>query len=524
MQASQATSRKRAQAAGKTKGARLALCAGVLVAVWLAFFTRGHLSSSDELNLYETTRALSEQGTLAIPPVPNARRGSDGRTYSLYAVGPAVATVPFYVIGQIAEATLPAHWARALAGEPIKASARVWGGDLPIFFVMLCGPVFAGLVVGLYLAIQRELGVSPRSALVASLLLGATTHLAMLSSYLLRHLFEGAAVFGGFLLLLRWRKSGRRSLLFWGTLCASLTLLTRLPAALAAVGFAVWIAPALFARLRELPSPAQKARELAAVALPVAIVLAFHLASNWVRWERLLFSPMTDEQSRFPYAFWYAAWGFLLSPGFSIFAFSPLLLLLPWTLPGFFRDHRDEARMTVVVLVSFVCVFSLYDGWTGLWAAPGPRYLFVPVLLLMLPLGAWLDENISIGARTATAVLAATGLFVQVALLATHMGEIATLHGWLTFEPAWGFLFIPDAASPIAAAATSLLSGTRLDLWIVRVAQGWTGQLASPGTALGVTLAWLLAVAALGVWTHRCLIRAEAVSQGGSGHHEAPAS
>jgi len=503
--------------AGVSSGWRLATVAGCVVALGLAFFTRGHLSGSDELNLYETTRSLVEQGTLAIPPVPNARTGADGRIYSLYSVGPAVLAMPFYWAGRAAEAALPSSVTRALAGEPMKRGVRVWGGETSIFSVMLIGPAFAGLVVALFLAIQRELGVSPRSALVASLLLGATTHLALLSSYLLRHLFEGAAVLAGFLLLLRWRHSGRRSQLFWGTLCASLTLLARLPAALAAVGFAVWVAPVLLGRLRSLPR-AEKIRELAALAAPVAIVLAAHMVSNWVRWERVLFSPMTDEQSRFPYAFWYAAWGFLLSPGFSIFAFSPLLLLLPWAFPGFFRRHPDEARMTLVVFGSFVLVFSFYDGWTGLWAAPGPRYLFVPMLLLMLPLGGWLDDHATGRARAAAVLLAAIGLFVQISLLTTHMGEIAALHGWPDFVPQWGFLFVPDGSSPIPAAASAMLSGTHLDTWVIRLARGWPGYLAAPGAALGVTLAWLVGLTTLVVYLRRVLLEeAAAGRQEGSG-------
>ena len=494
---------------GRTASRRLAVGAGCLVALWLALFTRGHLSGSDERNVYETTRALAVEGTLAIPPVPNARRGADGRYYSLYSIGPAVLGVPFYVAGQAADALLPESATRALAGERIRAGVQAWSGDTPIFFVMLCGPVFAGLVVALFLAIQRELGVSPRNALLTSLLLGATTHTALLSSYLLRHMFEGAAVLAGFLLLLRWKSDPRRALLFWGTFCASLTLLARLPSALAAVGFAVWVAPTLLARLRALPSPTERARELLAVAGPAAIVLAAHVLSNWVRWERWLTSPMTDEQSRFPYEFWYAAWGFLLSPGFSLFAYSPLLLLLPWTLPGFFRSRRDEARMIVVVFVSFVLVFSFYDGWTGLWAAPGPRYLFVPMVLLMLPLGPWLDHTHQRAARAALWGLAALGLLVQIALLATHMGEVGTEHGWIDFEPQWGFLFLPNGSSPIPAAVTALFSGAHLDSFLIRLARGWPGHLPAPGTAAAVLAVWLAALLALGLRVRRELHRAE---------------
>ena len=47
----------------------ICLLVGLLVAVWLLGFCRGHLSGSDELNVFETTRALTERGSLRHTPV-----------------------------------------------------------------------------------------------------------------------------------------------------------------------------------------------------------------------------------------------------------------------------------------------------------------------------------------------------------------------------------------------------------------------------------------------------------------------
>src|SRR5690606_2887481 len=127
-----------------------------------------------------------------------------------------------------------------------------------------------------------------------------------------------------------------------------------------------------------------------------------------------------------------------------------LLLLLPWTFPPFARRHRAEALAIATVFASYLVFFSLYDGWTGLWSAPGPRYLFATVPLLMLPLGPWLDRLAARRAWAAVALLFAVGAFVQVESMATSLGELAQAMRYPAYQPKWSFLFVPDVAPPIA--------------------------------------------------------------------------
>ena len=97
--------------------------------------------------------------------------------------------------------------------------------------------------------------------------------------------------------------------------------------------------------------------------------------------------------------------GLLLTPGASVFVYSPLLLLLPLTLPEFYRRHRAECVTALAIVASFLGLCGTFLFWHGLWSSPGPRYLFVATPLLMLPLGPWLD-----GARRTWQWLAVGGL------------------------------------------------------------------------------------------------------------------
>jgi len=496
--------------AGSTPERWICLLVGLLVGLWLLGFCRGHLSGSDELNVFETTRAITERGSLAIPPVPNSRPGRDGRFYSPYAVGQPVAGVPFFALGLAADALLPDSWRRALAGERLVRDVRTWSGEPVIFTSMLYGPVMTGLLVALFFLIQRELGASLRSAIAASLLLGTCTYVAPMSSYLLRHTSEGVTVLSGLYFLIRFERSGARRDLAAGSLCASLTLLARLPGVVVALGFAVFLLPLLHARWRASRDPRAALRDLLAALAPAAVVLSLHMASNAVRWGTLLASPMLDEDSRFPYPIWLSAWGFLLSPGASIFVYSPLLLLAPAGLRALAQPRPRLVATILTVFASFLVFFSLYDGWTGLWAAPGPRYLFIPLLFLMLPLGPWLDGGRA-GRRWGGALaLGAFGLIVQVALLSTHFGTIANEMGWPDYKPKWSFLFIPDANGPVPAALRALLSGRHLDVWLVRLASGWPGTEAHPGAAAVLACFWLLALALCAAWLRRLYRRSVA--------------
>ena len=101
--------------------------------------------------------------------------------------------------------------------------------------------------------------------------------------------------------------------------------------------------------------------------------------------------------------------GLLVSPGSSIFVYSPPLLLLPWTLPGFWRAHRAECACVLAVCASLLLLAAPFQLWHGLWSCPGPRMVFAATPLLMLPLGPWLDARRSRRALVVTGLLGLLG-------------------------------------------------------------------------------------------------------------------
>ena len=460
----------------------------------LLIFQHGSFAGTDEVGVFETTRALFEGGSLAVPPGYHTFPGRDGRRYSHFAVGQSVLALPFYALGHGAAQVLPESWRRALAGPPAQLGLIRFGGSLEIAATSLYAPVATAVLSAIFFLWQRRLGASLRSASMATILLAATTYVGMMSVYFLQHTTEAIAILGGLYLLRRYAEGGELRTLAAASAVASSTLLVRVPALVAApglIGYALW---ALAAQRRQRERPFALGPALAALVLPTLAVVAIHVAVDQRKWGSWLASPMLAQRDAFSNPWSVGLGGFLLSPGCSVFAYSPLLLLAPWTFAGLWRRHRAECAAALAISLSFLFFCARFDAWTGLWSSPGPRYLFVATPLLLLPFGAWLDANRGRTARNAVIALAVLGLAVQLVLVCVRWPAVIELSHYREFVPPKGFVFVP-LLSPIPAAARVLARGW-LDPWVWNLAVGWEGWSGMPLAAVLVVLAWAGATAA----------------------------
>ena len=462
---------------------RIAALLGICAALGYLPFYHGYLKGTDEVGVFEITQALFQDGSLAIPPITHTAPGPDGRSYSFFNVGQPILALPFYAMGRLAEVALPTAAVRALAGTQIEQGPIRWGGSVEIFFVGLYAPVATGVLVALFFLFERRLGVSRRHALLSAILLATATYVAMMSLFFLRHTTEAIAILGALYCLYDWRETASHRSAALGSLLGSFTLLVREPSAIAGVSlaaYALWV-------LRKTRGTAL-ARALAALALPCVGVLALHMAANHARWGTWLASPMLAQSEGFSTPFYVGAWGLLLSPGSSLFVYSPLLLLAPWTVPPFWRAHRAECATVLGICVSLLLLSSKFDLWTGLWSSPGPRMLFAAVPLLMLPLGCWLDAGLGRAQWGCVVLLAAAGAGVQLLLMLASWPVVIDAMDYHRFDPGKAFVFLPQY-SPLIGSARVIADG-HVDAWLWRLWTGWPGQ---PGSALAPLVM-------LGIW------------------------
>ena len=462
---------------------------GLSAFLFFLIFDHGHFVGSDEVAIYEMTQSLAERGDLAIPPIQHTAVGPDGRRYSFFTSGQSVLALPLYKMGQLAEKWLPYDGRRAIAGPRSGYGPFVFGGEVPIGFVTLYSPIASALLILVFYRFSLSLGTSRHNALLATILLATSTYVLMMSTYFLRHSAESAALLGSFFFFFRYKEGGPLRDLWIGCILASLIPLLRVPAALNAPVLAGYLAWVIFLRSDRLARKKVIGSALLAIAVPLTAAVIFHVAFNYMKWETFFASPMVAQFDRLKNPISIGLQGFLISPGSSVFVYSPLLLLIPWTFPNFWKRWPAETIAFLSLAIFLLLLYSTFDGWEGLWSAPGPRYLFFWTPMLMLPLGLWLDSVKAKLAWVAVGALALLGFGVQFVSTVVKWGSVPALAGYVDYEPRWGFLFSIEHA-PVVEMTRLLFNGGPIDPWIWNLAHGWQGFPGRPGIAAMIFSLW----------------------------------
>lgn len=468
----------------------IALALAAVCFLGFALFHRGGFSSTDEVGVYETTRSIADRASLDVPEGLHTFPGRDGRIYSHFGIAQSVLALPLYAIGRLADATLPFAARQALAGPRVAQRSIVFAGTVEIFFVALYGPIASALLVALFFAFQRRMGASQRSAVAASLLLAGTTYVAALSTYFLQHVTEALAILASLFFLLRFREDGALRDLALGSFCAAALVLIRVPAAIAGPALAVY---ALFALRERARDGAPLAPMLLALTAPAALLALVHVGVNHAKWGTWIASPFLTQTGLLGNPFSIGLVGLIASPGAGLLAFSPLVVLAPWLLADFFRRLRAECVVVVAIALSFWLLGGSFPAWTGLWSAPGPRYLYPLTPLLLLPLGPWLDAHPRGAWRNAVIALAMLGAIAQLAVLGAEWSAVIAQNHYLEWEPPKGFVW-SFTASPIPASLRAIADGW-LGPWLWTIAKGWPGRAGTPGLALVLLAVWAVAFA-----------------------------
>lgn len=452
------------------------------IAVWIFFgflafnitFTRGHFYLTDEVQVFEQARSLWEHGNLSVAPNINTVRGRGGLYYAQYGVGQSVFALPFYVAGKTTREFLERHhaysWIGTLAGPVIGDPDKRWGGEVEIFFVNLfCAFVMAALML-VFFRLNLRIGAPTRWAVVATVLVGLTTHLTGFGVEFLQHPAEALLLFLSFYLLFDDSENPRRRDRVLAGTCAGAMILVR--------ASAIVLVPALTAylfwnALRRSTAWDRAARVLEAGAvcisflIPVFCAVVTTMLVNYVKWGQLSYSGSYGAFNSFDNSWLVSLYGFIFSPGESIFIFSPLLLLAPFYFRPFWRKYPVETAAIFGLTISYALFYGRSMTWHGQWCF-GPRYLMCLVPLLFLPLGLWLGQ-VRPATWFAILPLAAIGAFIEILHVAINVSYVIYREGYDRLVPKDAYIYVPQICQLVTHYRALLAFDDRVDLWLVNV-------------------------------------------------------
>ena len=389
------------------------------VAVWLflsfQFFylltSTGRVRTADEYNTLYTTESLVLRGSTAVPQAVRlhnfyGRYDRTGQPRAAYPPGQAFLCTPWYAFGQYLLAHLP--------GVPAEDT------DLIVAFSScLSSATFSALTVAFFFLLLCGIGIPLRAALFAATMVGLGTPIFAYSGWLFSEPLT-AAIFMGVALLLFGR--GRQAITWRSALIAGailgLATIVRPTNVLAVPVFAA----ALFIRDGKL---ALRAAFLlcAASAIGVALLLAHNTILFGGPFE--FGYPTAAEGAKrlntFDTPLWKGLYGFLLSPGKSVFIFAPPLIVALGGLRRIWKLERGVATVAIVLPLLYLFFFARYTQWEGGYCV-GPRYLVPSIALLCLGLGPTLAAGVSNIRKLALFALA-LGALVQCVSLATSFME-----------------------------------------------------------------------------------------------------
>jgi hypothetical protein len=387
----------------------------------------GRVRTPDEYNTLYTTESLVLRGSTAVPQAVQlhnfyGRYDLHGQPRAAYSPGQALLCVPWYALGQYLLARLP--------GVPADDT------DLVVAFSScLSSATFSALTVTFFFLLLLGIGIPLRAALFAAAMVGLGTPIFAYSGWLFSEPIS-AAVFVGVALLLFGR--GREPISLRTGLIAGLVLgLATIVRPTNVLAIPVFAAAVL---LRDGKPALRAAFALCAASAIGVLTLLAHNA--------LLFGgplefgyPTAAEGAKrlntFDTPLLKGLYGFLLSPGKSVFIFAPPVILALAGLRRLWKLERGVATVAIFFPLIYLVFFARYTQWEGGYCV-GPRYMVPSIVLLCAALGPMLAGDGPIHpARTADSIkinsikikkgiallLLVLGAFVQCVSLATSFME-----------------------------------------------------------------------------------------------------
>jgi hypothetical protein len=379
----------------------LAICIFVLSFTIYMLAYSGFPHTTDEMAMVAASQAFSRHGRLTANPfIWN----------------------PYGVVNRVGETSTKINFepAQSILGAALHLAADRFPRLGNVHTVLLLNVIVTALTVALVFLYVRELGYAAATAMATAAVYGAATIALPFAKTFFREPLSALSLLLAAYGLLR---LARRGQLAWSIVIAlglGLAALTKASNLFSLAAF-VPIAPFYLRdylrheRRRRLNPAIRSALIALSLALALALFYMIIRDDTFARIARAL-------QERLLRPIWpegqiSALYGFLFSPGKSVFIYTPVFLACFVSLPWFWREHRREAILCSAMALAFLLGYAYADPtvwWSGLgW---GPRFL-VPVApflgIILAPLLARLLKRPTAPASWPFYILLLASLLVQ---------------------------------------------------------------------------------------------------------------
>jgi hypothetical protein len=436
----------------------------VLLFLTLNFFylltSSGRVRTIDEVTLVFETESLATRGSTAIPQALPAnlffgKLDRTGRPQPAYPAGQALLSVPWYAAGRFFAAVLP--------GIPPQAKDAFLDAALTA-----SSATFAALAAALFFAILLRIGISLKRAVASTLLVALATPLFAYSAWLFPEAVSAALLLAAALVLF---SGGEVPIPPRQAILAGVVL-----------GFVSWIRPThvIVASIFVLAILIRDRSRGLGPAMLTGLIIGLFGGALVLR-NLFLFGslfdfgyPATAEGGKSILSFQTplstGLFGFLFSPGKSMFLFAPPILL---AIPGLRRLAQRDLGLAIVagtcpVLALFF--FAKFAEWEGGYCV-GPRYLLPGLILLCLGLGPMLEDG-GRWPRPIARLLFVIGFCVQAVGMSTSFLEDQANGAY--YDPHWTYRmeYAPLASQTrrlwhYATSSAAAPLGLGFDHWLV---------------------------------------------------------
>jgi hypothetical protein len=372
----------------------------------------GRVHTIDEISTVVQAENVVLRGSTAVPQAVAAgiwygKRDLYGQPRSPYPAGQAVAIAPWYASGHFGLVHLPGMPAQN--ADLVVSMAATWSNA-----------TYSALAATLAFLLFAALGLTERDSLLCTLILALSTPLFVYSASLFSEPLTTVLLLGAAVAL-------------FGLPSHAEISVVRAELAATLLGLSIYVRPTnlLAALIFVVAVIARERRRSPKLAVVMLVIIGgfgvTYLARNYT-----LYGKMTDfgypsaaeggrELNTFHTPLLTGVFGYLFSPGKSIFLFCPPVLVAIAALPRLWRRDRGLALVCILTPLAYLALYSRLTNWEGGYNY-GPRYMLPSLFLLCLALGMSFLNSTN-RSRTGIAIFFVAGLFVQLIGLSTNYVE-----------------------------------------------------------------------------------------------------